>query len=165
MSNEVLAVVGDPQRMQVEATTGSGHRIVLDTGPDDGDDTAATPMEAVLVALAGCTAMDVASILRKKRQVPERYEIAVRGERSEEHPQVFTRVTVEHRIGGTVDPEAVRRSVELSATRYCPVSAMLSRAVTIEHRYRMGLDPDRGSAVLVAVTGPEDSGPEGSGVA
>ena len=163
MSNEVLAVVGDPQRMQVEATTGSGHRIVLDTGPDDGDDAGARPMEMVLVALAGCTAMDVASILRKKRQVPVRYEIAVRGERAEEHPQVFTRIVVEHRVGGTVDAEAVRRSVELSATRYCPVSAMLSRAVTIEHWYRMGLDPEEGSAVLVAAIGPEGSGPEGGG--
>lgn len=157
MFNEVMAVFGDPQRMQVEVTTGSGHPVVLDTGPDDGDDAGARPMEAILAALAGCTSMDVASILRKKRQVLERYEIAARGERSEEHPQVFTRIVVEHRVGGELDPEAVRRSVELSATRYCPVNAMLSRGVTIEHWYRMGFEPDEGEAVLVAVTGPEGS--------
>ncbi len=157
MSNEVMAVFGDPQRMQVEATTGSGHRIVLDTGPEDGDDAGARPMEVLLAALAGCTSMDVASILRKKRQVPERYEIAVRGERAEEHPQVFTRIVVEHRVGGALDEEAVRRSVELSATRYCPVNAMLSQGATIEHWYRMGFDPDEGRAVLVAVSGPEGS--------
>ena len=157
MSDEVMVVFRDPQRMQVEATTGSGHRMVLDTGPDDGDDAGPRPMEAILAALAGCTAMDVASILRKKRQVPERYEIAVRGERAEEHPQVFTRIVVEHRVGGELDPEAVRRSVELSATRYCPVNAMLSRGVTIEHWYRMGFDADETRAALVAVSGPEGS--------
>jgi putative redox protein len=110
----------------------------------------------VLAGLAGCTGMDVISILRKKRQVPERYEIAVTGERSSEHPRVYTAIVVEHRVTGNVDPEAVRRSVELSATRYCPVSAMLSASVRIEHRYRLertAQDAEPASA-LVVVTGP-----------
>ena len=151
MENEVLARFVDPSRMRVEVTSGSGHVSAMDTGPEDGDDTAASPMETMLGALAACTAMDVATILRKKRQHPATYEIAARGERSERHPQVYSRIVVEHRLTGELSSEAVRRSVELSATKYCPVSAMLSRSVAIEHRFRIGGQESR----LVAVTGPD----------
>lgn len=154
MENEVVARFVDIARMKVEVTSGSGHQAVMDSGPDDGDDAGARPMEMLLAALVGCTAMDVASILRKKRQPPVSYEIAARGERSEAHPQVFARIVVEHRVSGELDPEAVRRSVELSATKYCPVNAMLSRAVSIEHWYRIGEGTE---SVLAVVTGPEGS--------
>jgi putative redox protein len=100
--------------------------------------------------------MDVASILRKKRQAAVAYEIAVSGERSEEHPRVYTSIVVEHRVTGAVEPEALRRSVELSATRYCPVSAMLSASVRIEHRYVLMRDARDSAPVsaTVVVTGP-----------
>lgn len=153
MSTSIIATV-DPAGGRVEARTEQGQPIVMDGDPPHGDDSAAGPKEALLAALAGCTAMDVASILRKKQQAASTYEIAVSAESAAEHPQVFTAVTVEHRIAGEVNAEAVRRSIELSSTRYCPVSAMLSRAVTIEHWYRLstgGADPVR---ALVAVTGP-----------
>jgi putative redox protein len=101
--------------------------------------------------------MDVASILRKKRQSAASYEIAVSGESAEEHPRVFTAVTVEHRVSGDVEAEALRRSIELSATRYCPVSAMLSKAVRIEHWYRLVGSDGVEVEALVAVTGPEGS--------
>jgi putative redox protein len=156
MALRILARVPDPSRSRVEASTATGQPIALDADPPDGDDSAAGPREAVLAALAGCTAMDVAAILRKKRQRVGGYEIAVEAETSEDHPRVFTHVTVEHRVAGDVDPEAVRRSIELSATRYCPVTAMLSRAVEIEHRYRL-VDGTERESVLVAVTGPEGS--------
>lgn len=146
----VVATVPDPTRRRVEARTVDGRSIAMDTDPPDGDGAAASPRETLLAALAGCTAMDVASILRKKRQVPARYEIDVEAEAAEEHPQVFTHISVEHRVDGSVAPEPLRRSIELSATRYCPVTAMLSRAVEIEHRYRIA----DGASVLVAVTGP-----------
>jgi putative redox protein len=148
MENEMLARVVDPSRLRVEVTTPSGHPLVLDGGPPDGDDGGARPMEMVLAALAGCTAMDVASILRKKRQTAAGYEIAVGGERSETHPRVYTTIVIEHRVSGEVRPEAIRRSVELSATKYCPVSAMLAHGVSIEHRYRLADGP----SVLVAIT-------------
>jgi putative redox protein len=67
---------------------------------------------------------------------------------------VYTSITVEHRVTGEVEAEAVRRSVELSSTKYCPVSAMLSASVTIEHWYRLNDPEAAGEAVLVAVTGP-----------
>lgn len=146
----------DPSRSRVEARTDHAQLISMDADPPQGDDSAAGPKEALLAALAGCTAMDVAALLRKKRQVADSYEIEVSGETAEAHPRVFTTIRVEHRVGGAVEAEALRRSIELSATRYCPVSAMLSAVATIEHHYRLTVDGTT-QAALVAVTGP--SGP------
>ena len=106
--------------------------------------------------MVGCTAMDVASILRKKRQHASGYRVSARGETREGlHPHVFTRIVIEHQVDGQVAAEALRRSIELSATRYCPLIAMLSASVTIEHRYRL-LEAGREGeqADLVVVTGP-----------
>jgi putative redox protein len=155
MSITITATV-DPSRSRVEARTEHAQLISMDADPPMGDDSAAGPKEALLAALAGCTAMDVASLLRKKRQVADSYEIEVSGETAETHPRVFRTISVEHRVGGAVEAEALRRSIELSATKYCPVSAMLSAVATIEHRYRLTTDGRRRAAV-VAITGP--SGP------
>lgn len=156
MTTSILATV-DPARSLVEARTGEGNLVTMDTDPPEGHGSAARPKEVLLSALAGCTSMDVASILRKKRQSATGYRLALSGESREEHPRVFTTITVEHRVEGEVDSEALRRSIELSATRYCPVNAMLSAAATIEHWYRLN-DPElTGDAVLVAVTGPGGS--------
>ena len=97
MTTSILATV-DPQRSRVEARTDEGHGIVLDTDPPEGDASAARPKEALLSALAGCTSMDVASILRKKRQSATGYRVSVRGESAAEHPRVFVAITVEHRV-------------------------------------------------------------------
>ena len=155
------ATFTDPQRMGVEITTQDGHRLQLDGGPPDGDGGAADPIDVVLAALAGCTAMDVASILRKKRQRAERYTLHLSGERATEHPRVYTRIVVEHRVEGAVTAEALRRSIELSATRYCPVNAMLSASVEIEHRYRLDETGQPRRAELVVVTGPGRAAPAG----
>jgi putative redox protein len=156
MSISILATI-DPTRSRVEARTERDQSIDLDTSPPEGDDGAPDPKELVLAALAGCTAMDVAAILRKKRQRATTYEIAVSAESADEHPRVFTAVTVEHRVGGEVEAEALRRSIELSSTRYCPVSAMLSRSVTIEHWYRLTPTDGEERHALVSVTGPDGS--------
>ena len=103
--------------------------------------------------------MDVASILRKKRQTASHYEIEVAGDRSEAHPRVFTSIRVEHRVRGPVEPEALRRSIELSATRYCPVSAMLSAVARVEHRYHLVDDAGREHAAVVTVLGPGERRP------
>lgn len=153
MPMRIVATIHDPGRLRVEARTESGQLVDMDGDPPEGDDAAAGPREVLLAALAGCTAMDVASILRKKRQPAAGYQIGVEAESVTEQPRVFTAITVEHRLSGEVEAEALRRAIELSATRYCPVSAMLSRAVRIEHRYRLR----GGESVLVAVTGPGGS--------
>jgi len=152
----VLATVVDPQRaLRVEALTGTGFNLTFDT--DEVGDLRAGPgpTESVLAALAGCTSMDVGSILRKKRQPAASYRIAVTGEKADKHPQVYTGIVIEHQVSGEVEPEALRRAIELSATAYCPVSAMLSRAVRIEHRYRLAREGRADDTALVAVTGPE----------
>jgi putative redox protein len=151
MGKHLLATFVDPAALRVEADTQSGHRIVLDGGygPDGPG-----PTEVLLAALAGCTSMDVASILRKKRQAVGTYQIAVEAEQAEQHPRVFTRIVIEHRVAGDVTAEALRRSIELSATKYCPVNAMLSAGVQIEHRYRLERPDEEATSALVVTTGP-----------
>jgi putative redox protein len=114
----------------------SGHAIV--TSFSHAKVTAPTPVELVLIALGGCTGADVVGILEKKRQRVTGYEIEVRGDRRAEHPRIYTRIEVVHKIRGhKVDPKAVAHAIELSETKYCSVSAMLTPAVTIETRYEI----------------------------
>jgi putative redox protein len=124
--------------MSFVGRTGSGFELALDAEPAvGGTGRGPRPMEVVLLALAGCTGMDVISILRKMRQEVVAYEVRVRGlDRALEHPQVYTRVTVEHRLRGRELVEAsVARAVELSSTRYCPVSAMIGQTAEVVHTY------------------------------
>lgn len=154
-----IAIVAhiDAERNRVEVTTASGHPIRMAGDPPEGDGELPGPKETLLAALAGCTSMDVASILRKKRQAADSYEIAVSGESAAEHPKVFNAISVEHRVSGAVTAEALRRSIELSATHYCPVNAMLSAVATIEHRYRLTDAEGTRHEAVVAVTGPTGS--------
>jgi putative redox protein len=101
-----------------------------------GDGVGYEPMELVAIALAGCTGMDVISILQKKRQDVTAFEVQVHAERATEFPKVFTNIVIEYIVEGNhVEPAAVERSIELSATKYCPVQAMLGKACNIEHKY------------------------------
>jgi putative redox protein len=114
------------------AETGSGFQVHLDSRSDTESMTAPSPMELQLVALGGCTAMDVISILRKMREVVTAYDVRLIGERAEEHPRVYTAVTIEHKLRGEgLDRERVHRAIQLTMTRYCPVFAMLYPSVPI----------------------------------
>lgn len=94
------------------------------------------PMELIAIGLAGCTGMDTISILKKKQQDVTAFEVRVHAARASEYPKVFTHITLEYIVEGhDVEPKAVERSIELSATKYCPAQAMLSKACTIEHKY------------------------------
>lgn len=96
------------------------------------------PHRLLLLALAGCTAMDVISILRKKRQVVSGLTVAVQGIRAEQHPKIYTQIEVLYRVrGSAVDPNAVERAIELSRTRYCPVIATLSKVAKVSTRYEI----------------------------
>jgi putative redox protein len=117
-----------------------------------------SPVETLVASLAACTAMDVISILVKKRQVIDRYEVEVNADQRDAYPQVLTRVEIVHVLDGTVVLEhAVRRAIELSATKYCPINAMVSAGATeVHHRYRMrctGLEPKEAEGEVI-VTGP-----------
>jgi putative redox protein len=137
--------------------TGTGHDVVVDNATGD---SGPRPTELILVAIAGCTAMDVVEIMAKKRQVVDHYSAELIGIQREKSPNVFTEIVVEHVIEGAVDTQAVRRSIELSATKYCTVSAQIAAGPTrISHRYiikRPGVDgaPPSEESGEVVVTGP-----------
>jgi putative redox protein len=155
----VLATFPAPaDSLRAEVRTGSGFSMTLDSA-DAAAPSGASPRETVLVGLVGCTGMDVASILAKKRQAPTSYQVAVEAQSAAQPPRVFNRIVIEHRVIGPVEPEALRRAVELSATRYCPVTAMLSKSVVLEHRYRLTQPGQADQEALVVITGPD--GPKG----
>lgn len=117
-----------------EISAGSGFSVTTDGDARNGF----SPMELVLVGLAGCTGADVIDILRKKRQEVTGLEVRVRGDRADEHPRKYTHIEVTYVVTGRgVDPEAVRRSIELSETKYCSVSATLRGVATIRTRYEI----------------------------
>ncbi|MBN1439202.1 MAG: OsmC family protein [Anaerolineales bacterium] len=97
-----------------------------------------TPMETLLMALAGCTGMDVASILGKKRQQVESIEIRVRGAQAEEHPKVYTMIDMEFVLSGAdLSSEAAERAIALSTEKYCSVGAMLAPSARIRTSFRI----------------------------
>lgn len=127
------------ERMTFTGTADSGFNVTLGTDPQvGGDDDGFRPMELMLLSLAGCTGMDVISILRKKRQEVSGFRVEVDAERAQEHPKVFTDIRIHYIVEGKdVDPKAVERSIELSETKYCPAQAMLVQAVPITHTYEV----------------------------
>lgn len=127
------------QGMSFSGSADSGFSVDLGASPAvGGDDDGFRPMELMLVSLAGCTAMDVISILRKKRQTVSGFEVRVNAERAKEHPKVFTEIFLTYVVQGTdIDPAAVERSIELSTTKYCSAHAMLSEAASIRHDYEI----------------------------
>jgi putative redox protein len=125
--------------MTFTGTADSGFKVPLGTDPDvGGDEDGFRPMELIAIGLAGCTAMDVISIMQKKRQKVDAFEVRIHAERAQEHPRVFTDIEVEYIVHGeNVQEEALRRSIELSETKYCPAQAMLRQAVSISTIYNI----------------------------
>lgn len=145
------ATLATQMRFEVEA--GSGHHVTLDAAErDGGQDTGFQPMELLLVGLAGCTGMDVISILRKKRQQVTSYQVHVEGIRADDHPLVFTEITVEHIITGHhLEPEAVVRAIQLSKDRYCGAGAMLGKTARLIHTFRL-IEASQAQALTTATT-------------
>jgi len=117
----------------------SNHWITMD-GPEKlgGSDAGVRPKELVLMALAGCTGSDVVSILKKKRADLTDFEINVTAQQCDEHPKVFTHIDLEYVFyGKDIKVKDVERAIELSTQNYCGVSAMLKKAITIDHTYRI----------------------------
>ncbi len=125
--------------MQFVGEAGSGHAIVLDGKPENGGrDTGARPMELVLVALAGCTAMDVKHILMRMRQDVSGLQVKVQAERADEHPKVYTDIQLEYVVRGrNLSEKAVTDAVKLSQDKYCSVSAMLAETAQIGYTIKI----------------------------
>lgn len=117
------------------ATSPSGHAIAIDS--DRSSNKAPGPMELVLMALGACTATDVVSILKKKRQKLESLEVICSGQRAPEPPTVWIKLEVLYRLRGTLDEAAVKRAIELSEKKYCSVSAMLKKTATLTWRHEI----------------------------
>jgi putative redox protein len=146
------AAVQWKENMTFIGTPDSGFSVQMDADSDfGGTNQGVRPMEMVALGLAGCTGMDVISILRKKRQQVTHFEVRVNAPRSGDHPKVFTSARITYLVTGTsVDEAAVLRSIELSMTKYCPVQVMLSQAFPMELYYEIYEDEQDGTPRLVS---------------
>jgi putative redox protein len=124
--------------MQFVAKGETGHAIVMDSSEDvGGHDTGARPMEVLLMGVLGCTAMDVISILKKKRQAITGLKIFATGDRNAEHPKYYTKIHLEYVASGDVDLEALERSAQLSEDKYCSAIATVRGKAEITRSCRV----------------------------
>ena len=133
MTLEVTAKLRWVDELNFDAEV-AGRRIELNSAEEMGR--AFTPMELFLVALAGCTAMDVQWILKRQRQKVDKLEVSARGIRREEDPRYYEEINIEYIIGGQgVTKSGVERAIRLSQEKYCSVKAMLKETVKVNTSY------------------------------
>jgi len=134
---EATATLVDGMQFVVE--TGSGHSFTIDSLTEvGGNDTGPRPFELLAAGLAGCTGMDVISILRTMRQKPTGLKVRVTGERAEEHPKKFMSIHIEYTIiGFDLAEDRVARAIELSETKYCPAMSSLRPGAPITSSYKI----------------------------
>ena len=139
------------QGMHFTGTANTGFQVAL--GADEasgGANDGFRPLELMAVSLAGCTAMDVISILKKKKQVLTAFEVTVQADQAQEFPKVFTHTSITYLVTGhNLDELAVRRSIELSATKYCPAQAMFAKVVPMDLVYEIYEDLGGGKSELM----------------
>ena len=120
-------------QMQFAGTGNAGHSVLM-----DGESKSAnSPMELVLIALCGCTAYDVVSILQKKREPFDGVEVSAQAEKAPEPPRVFTDIKLLYKVSGNVARKAVEDAVRLSEEKYCSVAAMLNKTARITYEIRL----------------------------
>jgi putative redox protein len=137
-------------KLAFEAVADSGKPIMLDSASDEGR-FGPGPMEVVAMSMAGCTAMDVISILEKKKQDVTSFVVNAHLDRADDYPKVYTRGEIVYEVTGhALDEAAVLRGIELSIQKYCPVHAMLSQAFPITQRYVIFEDEGNGTRRQVA---------------
>lgn len=136
MSTAKVTWVGPGMRSIAQAN--DSPTIVIDTHSDSAPQGGPSPMELILMGAAGCTAMDVVSIMSKKRQPLTGLEVRVEAEKARTHPMVYTKIHLEYvAYGKGVDETALKRAIELSEETYCSVNAMLKKAVEVTWSYRI----------------------------
>jgi len=125
----ITAKVNWTDAMCFDGIASSGHHVIVDGESKKGS----SPMELVLVALCGCTAYDVVSILQKKREPFTAVEVTAQAEKAPDPPRVYTAIKLHYRVAGKVSRKAVEDAVRLSKEKYCSVSAMLEKTADITH--------------------------------
>jgi putative redox protein len=134
--------------LQFVGVADSGFSIRMDSHA--GPETGASPVEMVALALAGCTAMDVVSILGKQRQQVTSFDVLVHAQRSAEYPKIITSAVLEYVVvGRQIDETALLTAIDRSIQKYCPVHAMLRKAFPIDVHYSIFEAVDGGQAGLV----------------
>lgn len=125
--------------MTFTGTANTGFSVPLGADPSvGGANDGFRPLELMAVSLAGCTAMDVISILQKKKQAVSAFEVQVDAEQFNGHPHVFTKAVIKYIVRGQgIDEAAVVRAIELSATKYCPAQAMLAKVFAMDLIYEI----------------------------
>ena len=137
--SQVKAYVKQINGISFVGKTDSNHWVTMD-GPEDfgGSNAGIRPKELMLLALAGCTGSDVVSILQKKRIDVRSFEINVTAEMSDDHPKVYTSMNIEYLFTGNGIKESdVERAIELSQTKYCGVTKMYEKAMTITYSFQI----------------------------
>jgi putative redox protein len=116
-----------------------GFKLMLDAEPEvGGQDQGPRPKPLTLVSLAGCTGMDVISILGKMRVVPDYFNVSVEGELTEEHPRIYHKILLVYEFRGEgLDMEKLRKAIDLSQDRYCGVSALLKKSAEITYEIKI----------------------------
>jgi putative redox protein len=126
-------------RMGFTCKSGSGHEVVTDASmTHDGDNSGPRPMEFLLFALSGCTGMDVAMILKKKKRDLQSLKIRSHGQRAANHPHVYETITLEYTLTGSdLTDDDVRWAVDLSLHKYCSVAGMLQKICKINYKWKI----------------------------
>ncbi len=140
---EKSALVRQVKGMTFAGLTESGHWVTVDGPPEFGGSSAAIrPKELILISLGACTGSDVVSILQKKRVKLGGFEVRLKAQVAEEHPQVYTKIHIEYVFyGENLSSTDLERAIDLSQNKYCPVSAMLKNSVELTNSYVV-LPPD-----------------------
>lgn len=127
------------KRLSFIGEADTGFSVPLGANPQvGGDNDGFRPMELIAIGIAGCTGMDVISILQKKRQNVTAFEVQLHSQQAQDHPHVFTQIEVEYLISGhDVDETAVQRAIELSENKYCPAQAMFNKILPIKLSYKI----------------------------
>ena len=125
-------------KVHLEAKNEQGVIVHMDGSPEiGGEDLGARPMQLVLMALGGCTSMDMLSMLKKMREEVKGYKVTVDAERATEHPMVFTKIHIHYSLEGNLKKENVEKAINLSMDKYCSVTHMLNSTATIRHSFEI----------------------------
>lgn len=125
------------QNFHLEATGTNGRTVSIDAGPQDGgDDLGARPMQMMLMALGGCSSIDVISILKKQRQQVDDYEVEIKAEREKDKiPSLFTSIHIKFILTGKIERSKLEHAINLSLEKYCSVSKILEKTAPITYSY------------------------------
>lgn len=137
----VTAVLRDGLHFEIMSSDLSEEAFSIQLDADvesGGQDEGIRPAKLLLAALAGCMGMDIISILHKKQQKVQSFEVNVRADRAPQHPMIYTHIWVKVRVvGKQIEPSAVTRAIELSLTKYCPIANLIKPVVPIETDYEI----------------------------